>query len=161
MNQLNTNHKPVIRGTDNAIWRRIRLIPFQYTIPEFLQEKDFPKKLVEELPSILNWALEGCLKWQEEGLDPPDEVILATNSYRGEMDVLGAFLEECCVREPSYEVSSKELYGKYKEWAEANGERVMTNTQFGRLLNEREFEKYRQTAGSKLIMYKGITLNGK
>ena len=85
------NHKPEVRGTDTAIWRRLRLIPFEQTIPPAEQDKKLPQKLEAELPGILRWALEGCLEWQREGLQAPEEVRKATGAYRSEMDVIGAF----------------------------------------------------------------------
>ena len=88
---LATNHKPVIRGSEHAIWRRIRLIPFTVKIPEAEQDKTLGNKLLSELPGILNWALEGCRLWQAEGLTAPAAVQAATQEYREEMDVLGDF----------------------------------------------------------------------
>ena len=81
---LGTNHKPVIHGTDLAIWRRIRLIPFLVTIPEEKQDRELVSKLKEELPGILNWAIKGCLAWQKDGLGVPEEVKAATDEYRKE-----------------------------------------------------------------------------
>ncbi|HLI51013.1 MAG TPA: phage/plasmid primase, P4 family, partial [Thermomicrobiaceae bacterium] len=71
---LATNHKPVIRGTDHAIWRRIRLIPFTVTIAEADQDKELPAKLRAEMPGILRWAIDGCLSWQRDGLGVPEAV---------------------------------------------------------------------------------------
>src|SRR5215218_11171243 len=85
---LCTNHKPEIRGTDNAIWRRIRLIPFTETLPPAEQDKKLPEKLRSELSGILAWCVEGCLEWRREDLQAPDEVRRATGEYRAEMDVL-------------------------------------------------------------------------
>ena len=92
---LSTNHKPVVKGTDHGIWRRLKVIPFTATIPEERQDKTLPQKLRAELPGILNWALSGCLEWQETGLGEPPIVQEATAGYRNEMDVVGQFLEEC------------------------------------------------------------------
>src|SRR5919107_5291637 len=83
------NHKPEVRGTDTAIWRRIRLIPFTETIPPGEQDKKLPEKLRAELFGILAWCVEGCLEWQREGLQAPEEVRRATGQYRSEMDVIG------------------------------------------------------------------------
>ncbi len=156
---LSTNHKPVIRGTDDAIWRRIRLIPFRFTIPDHLVDKELFQKLKKELPAILNWAIEGCLMWQKEGFKPPDDVLVATSSYRSEMDILAGFIEERCILGLKMEVTAKELYSEYKFWAESNNEKIVTSTQFGRLLIERGLTKYRQTTGTKPITYRGIALN--
>ena len=73
---LAANHRPLIRGTDHAIWRRIILIPFDVTIPPEQRDKKLAEKLCKELPGILNWAIKGCLEWQEHGLVPPSAVLM-------------------------------------------------------------------------------------
>src|SRR5437867_6039937 len=83
---LATNHKPVIRGTDKAIWDRIRLVPFTVRIPDAEQDKALGEKLRAELPGILRWVVDGCLAWQRDGLGMPAEVQEATATYRAEMD---------------------------------------------------------------------------
>lgn len=136
---LAANHKPVIRGTDYAIWRRIRLIPFEVTITAEQADRELPKKLRGEMPGILAWAVEGCLRWQSDGLRPPDRVLAATADYKTESDVIAAFLEDCCELDPAYTESGGKLYTAYKRWAEGNGEFVLTNTKFGRDLTDRGF----------------------
>lgn len=136
---LATNHKPDIRGTDNAIWRRIRLIPFAVTIPEAERDKSLLDKLRTELSGILRWAIEGCLLWQEHGLDTPDVVSLATAAYRDEMDILGEFLDDCCVIGPQFEVTSNALYMAYEGWCQHIGEKPLSKIAFGRRLAERGF----------------------
>ena len=86
---LAANHKPVIKGDDHAMWRRIRLIPFSVTISDDKQDKELPNKLRQEFSGILNWAIAGCLQWQAQGLNPPQDVMEATHEYQAEMDVLG------------------------------------------------------------------------
>ena len=93
---LATNHKPTIRGTDTGIWRRVHLIPFSVKIGAEDVDKSFPEKLAPELPGILAWLVEGCLQWQRRGLDAPEAVLKATSAYRSEMDMIGAFLADCC-----------------------------------------------------------------
>lgn len=136
---LACNHLPVIRGTDYAIWRRIRIIPFTVKIPEAEQNKELPAQLKEELPGILAWAVRGCQAWQQDGLQPPDEVMAATTTYRASMDVLGQFLEECCLVDTAIRVKATTLYDAYKRWCDANGERTMTQTAFGKRLEEAGF----------------------
>jgi len=87
------NHKPVIRGTDEAIWRRIRLIPFTVFIPPEKRDPKLGEELLKELPGILNLAIEGCLAWQRERLNAPAAVLAATEEYRETEDQLGAFLD--------------------------------------------------------------------
>jgi putative DNA primase/helicase len=145
---LAANHKPVIRGTDHAIWRRIRLIPFTVQIPEKEQDKELPGKLKAELPGILNWAIEGCLSWQFEGLTPPQAVQDATQNYRQEMDILAEFLSERCIIAPGASVPAADLYKAYTAWAEENGEKKpLSQRDFGLNLTERGFEGKRGTGG--------------
>jgi putative DNA primase/helicase len=99
---LATNHKPVIRGTDHAIWQRVRLIPFEVQIPEKDQDRHLASKIkAAELPGILNWLIEGCRAWQTDGLTPPERVLAATAEYREEQDVLGRFLGDACEESPA------------------------------------------------------------
>jgi putative DNA primase/helicase len=144
---LSTNHKPEIRGTDNAIWRRIRLIPWTVTIPPEEQDKKLPAKLRDELPGILAWIMQGCLDWQRNGLRPPEEVRRATGRYRAEMDVLAAFIDGECIVAEHATATAKALYSAYKAWCEEFGERPETQRRFGGRLKERGFENGKITAG--------------
>jgi putative DNA primase/helicase len=141
---LSTNHKPEIRGTDPAIWRRIRLVPWSVAIPPAEQDRKLLEKLRGELPGVLAWIVRGCIEWQREGLKAPDDVRRATVAYRTEMDMLGAFLQECCIVHPDSNVAAKDLYAAYKLWCQENGERTETQRRFGARLTERGgFERYR------------------
>lgn len=145
---LSANHKPVIRGTDHAIWRRIRLLPFTVQIPKEEQDRELPEKLKAELPGILNWALAGCLQWQYGGLEPPEEVTSATQTYREEMDVMADFLAERCFLAPGASATAEELYSTYTKWSEDAGEkRPMSQRSFGMALTERGFQRRRGTGG--------------
>ncbi len=150
---LAANHKPVIRGTDHAIWRRIRLIPFSVTIPDAEQDKNLIEKVKEELPGILTWAIRGCLDWQGCGLGSSAAIASATGEYRAESDILGGFLSECCVIGSEYTASASDLYTNYKAWAERNGEPVASQTAFGRQLGERGFRKTKKSGHS---FWKGL-----
>jgi len=134
---LATNHRPAIEGTEHAIWRRIRLVPFSVVIPDAQQDKQLPEKLRGEWPGILRWAIEGCLAWQREGLGVPTAVQLATDKYRSEMDVVGAFLDEYCVLDPASLLPAADLYDTYAEWCKTNGENSLTQRTFGMKLRER------------------------
>lgn len=144
---LAANHKPVIRGIDHAIWRRILLIPFNVTIPDAEQDKDLPGKLRDELPGILAWAVRGCLTWQQIGLAPPDEVRVATNTYRAEMDTIGDFIAERCTVGDGERVMSKDVYSAYTDWCEGNGERPLSQRALGMRLAERGFQGTKDHAG--------------
>jgi putative DNA primase/helicase len=109
------NHRPDVRGNDYGIWRRIKLIPFEVQIPD--EEKDLKLfgKLLKELPGILNWAIKGCIEWQNRGLDAPRIVIEATDEYREEEDEIGEFLTQTCCQGGKVERTA--LYSEYLEWA--------------------------------------------
>ena len=142
---LAANHKPVVKGTDFAIWRRIKLIPFTVTIPDAEQDKTLGDKLLAELPGILAWAVRGCLAWQRDGLGIPAEVVDATAAYRAESDELAPFLEECCNLGEKLQAQAGPLFEAYKKWAEDGGilERDRLNhVKFGRRLQERGYDKY-------------------
>lgn len=150
---LSTNHKPQIRGTDDAIWRRVRLVPFGVTIPPAEQDRDLGEKLAAELPGILAWAVQGCLDWQRQGLNPPREVIDATNAYRAEQDVIGGFLAQRCVQAVRVFVSVANLYAAYSKWTAAQGIETLSGRFFGDALAERGFvrAKRRHVRGWKGI----------
>jgi len=159
---LATNHKPDIRGTDFAIWRRVKLIPFAVTIPDENVDLHLTDKLREEWPGILRWMLKGCTQWQQIGkLSEPQEVKIATNEYRTEQDIVGAFLEECCVLVPAdsqgYE-TVKDLYQRFQRWASDNGEPLMDNRVFGKRLQEHGLERAKGSKGVRIC--KGVKLQG-
>lgn len=155
---LAMNHKPIIKGTDNAIWRRIRLVPFNVTIPEEERDLRLREKLKQELPGILNWALVGCAEWQENGLNMPQEVKSATDTYREEMDILSDFIGDCCLVDFRCQVTKSELWEAYEKWCESNGEEPLKRRTFKNRLIERGFKEDRTTRGSRL--WKGIGLFG-
>jgi putative DNA primase/helicase len=141
------NHKPVIRGTDLGIWRRIRAIPFTVTIPEAEVDEAMPAKLRQELPGILAWAVRGCLAWRQQGLGESRAVSELTEFYRAEMDVLGAFIDERCVTHPNARAEASALYKAYQQWAEGAGEHVYSHRRFGTQLTERGFGRHKDGAG--------------
>lgn len=151
---MSTNYKPVIRGTDTGIWRRIRLIPFTVTIPDNKVDKNLKFKLRQELPGIFKWAVEGCLLWQREGLKVPDSIDKATREYRAEMDLIGSFLETCCAIGPGAEEVDKDLYAAFCAWAKESNEFEMSSRKFNTELLKR-FER-RSSNGERI--FSGIRL---
>ncbi len=121
---LGTNYKPKVTSQGNAIWRRLHLIPFDVYIPNAQKVTDFYERyLVPELPGILNWALDGCLDWQEGGLQSPQIIKEATDEYKSEEDRVAEFIQERC--EMSGTTSLKVLYREYRDWCEDSGYRPL------------------------------------
>lgn len=150
-----TNHKPIIRGTDTGIWRRIHLVPFSVQIPESKVDRGLPVKLKKELPAILRWAVEGYALYKTEGLRPPASVVNAVNDYRREMDVISAFLTACCTVGGGMEQSSA-LYAVYCRWACENNEYKMSYSRFtSELLKKEGIERFK---GMDANYFKGLTI---
>jgi putative DNA primase/helicase len=149
---LAANHKPTIRGTDHAAWRRIKLVPFTVTIPPAEQDKKLAEKLRAELSGILAWAVRGCLDWQRAGLQEPNEVTAATNNYRAEQDTLAGFLAACCFVHPEAKVRTSKLLEAYQDWS---GEKLSPKA-FTEKMAEKDYASERGTGG--LHYYRGVGL---
>lgn len=148
------NHKPSVQGTDDAIWKRPKLIPFTEKIPPREQVADLREtSLIPELAGILAWAVRGCLDWQKDGLHVPDEVNAATAAYRREMDALAAFLDEHCLIGKDYTAKGPDLYARYTQWAESGRETVFARRKFFNQLRERGCESF--TARSNVLYWRG------
>jgi putative DNA primase/helicase len=152
---LVANHKPEITGTDHAMWRRVQMIHFNVTIPEEEQDARLKEKLKQELPGILSWALHGYREWAALGLQPPEEVIQATEQYKTEMDRIGGFVGDCCVLSPTQTATAKDLYEAYERWCLENGEEILPKQAFGRRLSDRGLTKCR---GRRARFWSGIGL---
>lgn len=150
------NHKPEIRGTDTAIWDRVKLIPFDVEIPKTERDPLLLNKLTAELPGILAWAVRGNMLWQRRGIAAPESVTQATADYQSEQDILGQFLAECCEIETRREISATILYQAYEGWAKQLGLRADTGTKFGTDLTRRGFSMARKNSGK---LRTGIDLN--
>jgi putative DNA primase/helicase len=142
-----TNHKPNIKGTDDGIWRRIRLIPFTTKIPVEQQDKTLTQKLLTEASGVLNWLIEGEVRWKKEGLKIPNDVENATAEYRAEMDIIGKFLKECCVTREGANIKARELFKVYQDWCEENNERACNERFFGSSLKDLKIQQKRCNDG--------------
>jgi putative DNA primase/helicase len=152
-----TNHKPIIRGTDEGIWRRVQLMPFTVTIPENAVEKDFrERRLMPELPGILNWAREGVRDYQKVGLQPPERVMASTQGYRHDMDVVGQWLDERCEQDTRASVPTSVAYQDYSQWAAEEVGWELKKLTFRRHLSDRGFPAEKGSHGRRMI--KGLRL---
>ena len=153
------NHKPSIRNIDEAMKRRMHLIPFTVTIPPERRDGRLTEKLLAERDGILAWAVAGCLAWQREGLNPPASVQAATDEYFEAEDAIGQWIEERCLLTNSHREGVSELFSDWREWAERAGEYVGSVKRFSELMATRKFEKCRLTGGARGIA--GISLRPK
>lgn len=129
------NHKPIVRGNDFGFWRRMLLIPFLALVEK--PDPGLTNRLMNELPGILNWALEGWRIYQSEGLVVPECVKLESAAYREEMDVVGQWLDQRTAPKPGNKLKTSDVYSNFKDWAIANGFHVPNSSSFGRKLEGR------------------------
>ena len=153
------NHKPAIRNIDEAMRRRFHMIPFTVTIPPAKRDKTLTDRLLDERDGILAWAVEGCLEWQRQGLNPPPTVLAATEEYFEDEDTLGRWIGEACDQRPSGTELVSTLFNAWKIWAEAAGEHVGSIRGFSQNLASRGFAKWRDP-GTTQRGYRGIALKG-
>jgi putative DNA primase/helicase len=145
------NHKPRLRSVDEAIRRRLQLIPFSVTIPASERDPELACKLEDERPGILRWAIKGCLEWQRQGLNPPKAVRAATADYLTAEDAFGAWLDERCWRDPQAWTASGALFGSWSQWAAAAGEYVGSLRRFNDILEARGFSPLKRELGKGFI----------
>ena len=166
---LFTNHKPIIRGNDVGIWRRIMLWPFEVQFKsrhecgsgDQIADGCMPENLKAERAGILAWLVQGCLAWQQDGLSPPEKVKVATAKYRTESDEIGLFLAACTtVGADNLRVGCTELYNAYRSWAEQSGFPPLNQKRFGMAMSERGYGEDMKDhhPATRRERYKGIGL---
>ncbi len=138
---LVTNHLPDVSGTDEAIWRRLQLVPFLVTIPKEERDMELPTKLQSESDGILAWMVAGLDSCRERGLDPPEAAKLANTTYQNSMDRVGPFLDACCDESEAHRISSTALYEAYLSWADEQDTEPASRLDFSKALKERGLEK--------------------
>jgi putative DNA primase/helicase len=154
------NHKPNLRNVDEAMRRRLHMVPFTVTIAPENRDPNLPEKLKEEWPGILQWAIEGCMAWQRDGLAPPSAVTDMTADYFAEQDPLSAWIGECCeTSDRGAWTSFADLYQSYGDHTVKAREVVETRKRFSARLESRGFTKTRQGAASVRGFY-GVKLIG-
>ena len=145
---LACNYKPLVRGTDSGIWRRIKLTPWLAEFKAETASLSLKDELRAELPGILNWCLVGFSEWRRAGLRAPESVSAASAEYRSENDTLGQWLNDCCTTKPVGVVAEAGgLYQSYREWTENRGEHTLTSTAFGLSMERLGYKGSRATAG--------------
>ncbi len=151
------NHKPSLRTVDEAIRRRIHLIPFAVTIPKDERDPELSEKLKAEWPGILAWAVQGCLEWRKKGLSPPQAVREATEEYLAAEDSFAAWLEECTTPADDWQTeTSADLFASWKTWAEKAGEQIGSRKRFADMLQARGYPTKKGSGGVR--NFEGIRL---
>jgi putative DNA primase/helicase len=160
---MDCNYRPVVRGVDDAIWRRLKLIPFESVISEEEKDLQLPDKLRTELPGVLAWAVRGCLAWQQEGLGDPPEVSEAGLLWRQHDDPLKEFLEDCCALGPELFVRCVEMSAGYEVWCRENREKYPLGKEaLGERLMSKGFTQSRSRRDSRqkqMRTWEGVQLN--
>ncbi|WP_373354091.1 phage/plasmid primase, P4 family [Pseudoroseicyclus sp. CXY001] len=158
---LSGNHKPEIRGTDDGIWRRVLLVPFDVQIPEAERDQDLGRKLKAERSGMLNWLIDGLIDFLERGLQVPDTVSDATQSYREESDPLGNFLADGCevTGDVGHWTATKDLVAAFNIWAEANGTTQWKPRTIENGLKDRA-GRWRPPGGGSSFEYSKVSVSG-
>lgn len=120
-----TNHRPIVKGDDHAIWRRLMLVPFTRNFdrdPDIVKDPGRAQRIAAELAGVLAWCVRGALAYQQHGLKPPKTVAAARDAYKADMDLLSDWLSECCELGPAHTEASEELWLSWKHFAERRGE---------------------------------------
>ncbi|HVX85286.1 MAG TPA: phage/plasmid primase, P4 family [Phycisphaerae bacterium] len=144
---LQTNNKPRVSEDSEAVWRRLRLIPFNVIIPEAERDRRLLEKLVAEGSGTLNWLLIGCREWQEQGFGMSDAVADATRAYRAESDPIAGFIEDCCVLGADVTASSGALRSAYETWCKTQGAHPISGKAFAARLTKMQCEPDRNFSG--------------
>jgi putative DNA primase/helicase len=131
------NHKPSLRSIDEAIRRRLHLIPWAVVIPPAQRDKNLSDKLRAEWPGILHWMVRGCLQWQEIGLAPPKAVSEATDAYIEGEDAFTNWIEEWGELDANHWERTQTLFASWKAYCEKTGEYVGTMKRFAQTLEQR------------------------
>ncbi len=131
------NHRPALHGVGEAMRRRLHVVPFDVTIPPDQRDKRLPEILRAEADGILGWMVAGCAAWQADGLKPPSRVMAASERYFEDEDVVGQWIDECCILERNASATSKALFGNWSSWASQAGHGAGTTKWLGEALRER------------------------
>lgn len=160
---VRANAKPIVHGTGNAFWRRVKLIPFEHAIPP---EHRKPRTIIDaalrkEAEGIIAWMVEGFQEWKNDGgLRDPQKVVNAAAVYRSESDSVNTFFDECIEMAPGKDLPKSILYSTFRDWSQTNGVKwVMTSDKFSRRVATRlnQFDRARDASG--IAIWRGISLN--
>jgi putative DNA primase/helicase len=150
-----TNHKPVVDGSDDALWRRIVVVPFEQVFSGDQVQPDLKEQLGSEPDAILSWMIEGWISYTEHGLLIPDAVRIATEAYKADSDAVGRYITERFYPTQFGTVASADLFADWQKWSAVNGEEPITQKAFTTELTRRGYSKHKSDGR---ILWKGFTL---
>jgi putative DNA primase/helicase len=152
------NHKPGLRSVNEAIRRRLQLVPFLVQIPKETRDTQFGEKLKAEWPGILQWMVEGCLEWQRIGLAPPKAVTEAVDDYLEAQDLVSQWVSERCEVNKKAKEASSRLFGSWQAWCELQGEKPGTQRAFNDDLQQKGFKRFKE---ERSTVFYGLQLGDK
>nr|WP_244109046.1 phage/plasmid primase, P4 family [Burkholderia anthina] len=159
-----TNHRPIVKGDDHAIWRRLMLVPFTRNFdrdPDVVKDPARAERIAAELAGVLAWCVRGALAYQRQGLKPPKSVAAARDAYKADMDLLGEWMDERCRVDNGGAASNEDLWRSWRAFAEQRGElRFIANSRaLARRLGARGFLQVKDTHGIRGRGFAGICVN--
>lgn len=156
-----TNWLPRVAGDDPAAWRRIRVIPFDQVFTGANADPKLGEKLAAEADAVLQWAIQGWVIYQQEGLGEPEAVKAATDDYMRSMDAIGRFIDDKCVISPAAHVALAELYDEWQTWAVGDGSEAMSKRSFTEALRRHGYVTARGGHGGSMVVRRlGIRTEG-
>lgn len=151
---LVTNSLPRVRGDDEAIWRRLRVVPFEVSFRD-RPDTGLGQRLRGEADQVLAWAVQGWIEYQRIGLAEPESVKVATGAYRRNSDAIARFIDEMCIAAPHVHVGHRELLSAWRAWCADTGELPGSDREFGRAIEDRGYPPRKTNTGKR---YGGIAL---
>ena len=151
------NYRPRLKGGDSAMQRRMVLVPFNASFEGKAQDKALPDKLKDEAPAILQWMIDGAVRWAREGLVMPEPIRAASSEYMLAMDDLAEWVEDCCRMEQDAKETNKYLFASFVEWKRERAEKAPSIATWGeRMRQQLRLEPYKSgsTRG-----FRGVSLN--
>jgi putative DNA primase/helicase len=136
---VRTNHRPIVKGTDEGIWRRMLIVPFRRTFAPDEQDNELEAKLMREAEGILAWMVQGAKLYLRSGLKRSTAMNAEVAQYRTESDLLGEFLADNTTADPTAEIKQRELYLDYTQWCDVNGLKPVSKRVLTEQLTERGF----------------------
>ena len=151
-----SNHRPSLSSVGEDMRRRVNMVPFDYTVPASERDMHLGEKLRAEFPEILQWMIEGALRWQEDGLSPPESIQAASRGYIASQDVVSEWMSECCTVGKGMS-TAMELYRSWQKWSESTGERDIPRRKLMDRISAKAGINMKQTSQGKMV--DGITVN--